>query len=891
MIDRLLPPRHRRRRRFRTRLLLSMLAVGLVPLSLLAVVVVADLGSVSRTTADEANRTLIAAQEADQQRQVLAGGRVLQVTIDNATTQLQKLRQQVIGALRSAEQAAPPAAPVFDSVGQLRYLHQKTSSGTLSTVLVAPLASPSPAPAQRTPPGGPASTGATAPSLANPSPANPSVATEVAVTAAVEPGMETVRNIQGVLAVWIADTATGLVRVLPDLDVAGAIDRGSISPSLPLREGTSAPFSAVALRTDAALGTQQTWDGEAGAPQDLAGRPSFSTAYRTAGGGLGVTVWEPGGLGSHASVGMDLEVRTLVSSVSDTPVTERHGAATLLLGGGDQLLGASPGAAGALGLPKDFVGTALPASATALRRGLDPMLTTGTASPLRARLGNDDDELFMAPIRSAHWVLVSAVPYADLVPDQAALSRGVDSGVHHILVDLIPLTVGAVALAVLLAGLSARRAVGPLKDLTVAAERLGSGRTDDPVPSLGRDEFGLLSHSLERMRREVNTSRDAILAAARELEGRVADRTTELRERNEELVSLNRLAGSLTRSLEPDAILAGGLESLDAFLPMRTGRGFVIDEGRLRALVSHGDAAADTTPLAAVAGAALEGHDLAMREDTFSILVGLPLETREGALGAIALRVDAGWRPDGRLRALLRAVADQVGLALRTAMLSAEGRELAVLEERTRLAREIHDTLAQQLTGIVLQLEAAEALVERDEPRARGLVVAAREQARFALAEARRSVWNLRPQPLEATGLAGAVALEAARFSRRSGVPVRVASNALPQDLALTPQAEVAVFRILQEALTNAERHSNAHRVEVELAPSGDELLLTITDDGDGFAATGDDNPAPGSFGLIGMEERARLIGSSLRVASTPGQGTRVEVRLPLGSAAEGVPV
>jgi signal transduction histidine kinase len=883
VIDRLLPPRHRRRRRFRTRLLLSMLAVGLIPLSLLAVVVVASFGTLSRTTADEAYRTLLAAQEADQQRQVGDRGRLLQTAIDNAVTQLHGLRLQVVAALHSAQQAPPVTTP-FDSVGALRVYHDRATSGALSTVLVAP---PTPQQKVPSPPGSPSSapSASAAPAAAPPT----SIPTEFAVTAAAEPAMETVRNIPGVLSVWVADTSTGLVRVVPDLNVAGAIDRGSIDPSLPLRESDGAPFSAAAPRTDAALGTGLTWEGEGVSPQDTTVHPNFSSAYRTASGGLGVTVWEAGGLGTRASVGMDLDVRALVATVSDAPVTERHGAATMLLGGGDQLLGASPGAAAALGLPRDFVGTRLPASASALKAGLDPVLATGASRSIRATFGRDSDELFTAPIRNAHWVLVSAVPYADLVPDQAALSRGVDSGVHHILVDLIPLTLGAVALAVLLAGLSARRAVGPLKELTASAERLGSGRTEDPVPSAGRDEFGLLSNSLERMRREVNASRDAILAAARELEGRVEERTTELRERNEELVSLNRLAGSLTRSLEPDAILAGGLESLGAFLPLRTGRGFVIDEGRLRALVSHGDAAADTTALASVASASLAGHDLAIRDDSSSVLVGLPLETRDGALGAIALRVEAGWRPAGRSRSLLRAVADQVGLALRSAVLSAEGRELAVLEERTRLAREIHDTLAQQLTGIVLQLEAAEALVERDEPRARGIVVGARDQARFALQEARRSVWNLRPQPLEATGLAGAVALEAARFSRRSGIPVRVSSDAVPSDLALTPQAEVAVFRILQEALTNAERHSNARRVEITMEPSDGELVLTISDDGDGFSDS--NGHSAGSFGLIGMEERARLIGAELRLESTPGEGTRVEVRLPLGGAAAGAVV
>nr|MDQ2959831.1 sensor histidine kinase [Candidatus Dormibacteraeota bacterium] len=222
-------------------------------------------------------------------------------------------------------------------------------------------------------------------------------------------------------------------------------------------------------------------------------------------------------------------------------------------------------------------------------------------------------------------------------------------------------------------------------------------------------------------------------------------------------------------------------------------------------------------------------------------------------------------------------------LALRTAQLSEEGRALAVLEERTRLAREIHDTLAQQLTGIVLQLEAAATLHQRsNDERAHDLVARARDQARLALQEARRSVWNLRPVPLESVGLGGAVALEAERFTARSGVEVSVRNRRLPVDLALPPQSEVAVFRILQEALTNAGRHSGADHVEIEMQAVGDELRLTVRDNGDGFDV---DNVLPGenpSFGLVGMRERATLIGARFDITSDRGAGTVVSLRVPL---------
>jgi two-component system NarL family sensor kinase len=265
--------------------------------------------------------------------------------------------------------------------------------------------------------------------------------------------------------------------------------------------------------------------------------------------------------------------------------------------------------------------------------------------------------------------------------------------------------------------------------------------------------------------------------------------------------------------------------------------------------------------------------------------VAIPVAAGGAPLGALAALVPSSVQVPERIRILLGAVADQVGLALRTARFAEEGRELAVLEERTRLAREIHDTLAQQLTGIVLQLEAAEAMQSRNRgERTRDLVVAAREQARLALQEARRSVWNLRPTPLEAAGLTAAVALEAERFGTRSGIAVTVRNDGVPRALALAPQSEVAVFRILQEALANAGHHSHAHLVEVELRASEGELILSISDDGAGFNVDeeGLDGSTAGSFGLVGMRERARLIGADLQIASRPHGGTRVSVRVPL---------
>jgi two-component system NarL family sensor kinase len=367
-----------------------------------------------------------------------------------------------------------------------------------------------------------------------------------------------------------------------------------------------------------------------------------------------------------------------------------------------------------------------------------------------------------------------------------------------------------------------------------------------------------------------------ILAASRELEQKVARRTAELSVRNEELLALNELAGSLTRSLDPKAILTGALEAVRAVLPTTAGCGYRLSrEGTLT--VSGADPEECSDQLEEVAGAAIAENRLVIREDGDGHLIGLPMGTGAGPLGALGLR--ATIAPGGRMTALLMAIGNQVGLALSTARLSDEGREMAVLEERARLAREIHDTLAQQLTGIVIQLEAAQALVSRDPERSLPALASAQELARSALAEARRSVWDLRPAPLSATGLVGAAENEVERFRRRTGIAARLRAEHMAPPPALRPQSEVTLLRITQQALANIAAHSGASRVTVRLRNLGTHVELTVRDNGHGF----DTSALPlGSFGIVGMAERARIAGGSFQVESVPGRGTTITVDLPV---------
>jgi len=221
-----------------------------------------------------------------------------------------------------------------------------------------------------------------------------------------------------------------------------------------------------------------------------------------------------------------------------------------------------------------------------------------------------------------------------------------------------------------------------------------------------------------------------------------------------------------------------------------------------------------------------------------------------------------------------------LGVAVERARLHARRLEAAQIEERNRLAREIHDTIAQDLSAIAFQLEAAEAILagQGEAERARRSVSAALDLTRKGLEEARRSVLDLRAAPLEGRTLPAALAALAAE-ANAGDVPAVAFEGA--SGTPLPPAVEVGLYRIAQEALQNALLHAAASRVDLRLEASSDKVRLTVEDDGKGFAIA-DTGSAASRFGLVGMRERARLLGGSFQVESSPGAGTRVTAEVPI---------
>jgi two-component system NarL family sensor kinase len=258
----------------------------------------------------------------------------------------------------------------------------------------------------------------------------------------------------------------------------------------------------------------------------------------------------------------------------------------------------------------------------------------------------------------------------------------------------------------------------------------------------------------------------------------------------------------------------------------------------------------------------------------------IPLNAQEKQLGVLNVAsTDWGDLSDEDLQ-LLYLVSDLVGIAIQRARLFDNSVELGAVKERNRLAREIHDTLAQGLTAITLQLETADALLEGDgsTTRAQQAVRQALELARGNLEEARRSVLDLRAAPLEGRTLAGALGVLVKEWAaRRKKVTVQL--DTADANRPLPVRIEVGLYRIAQEALTNIGRYAQARNVAVQLTTMPEQVHMVIHDDGRGFDPSLVDD---GHYGLVGMNERAKLLGGSLELCSSPGGGTRIDVFVPL---------
>lgn len=388
----------------------------------------------------------------------------------------------------------------------------------------------------------------------------------------------------------------------------------------------------------------------------------------------------------------------------------------------------------------------------------------------------------------------------------------------------------------------------------------------------------------------------------------------ELQKRVRFLSALHRVGQTVSQSLVVEDVLQNAMEAVfevmpadacwiylqretEDFLRLRAQRGFS-DElvERVRGLpVEHGQGvigrvAQSGRPLLLDLPASARqqwADEPIIAKGNWQSLAAAPLLAKESVIGVLGMATHTGGGFTGAEVDLLQAIGNQIAIAVVNARLYRRSREVATLEERNRVAREIHDTLAQGFTGILVQLQAAERLSLKHPEKALKSMREARDLARESLQEARRSVLNLRPTALENHTLDRAIARDVQRFQEKTGIQAGFVLEGYPS--LLNPEVEQNLYRITQEALTNVSRHARANRVAVSLSFEPGAVILTITDNGIGLNGQDGGNgrhrtpakEAKRGFGLVGIQERVRLMNGQVKFNSPPGGGTQIKVVIP----------
>ncbi|MES2938545.1 MAG: PAS domain-containing sensor histidine kinase [Pseudomonadota bacterium] len=256
-----------------------------------------------------------------------------------------------------------------------------------------------------------------------------------------------------------------------------------------------------------------------------------------------------------------------------------------------------------------------------------------------------------------------------------------------------------------------------------------------------------------------------------------------------------------------------------------------------------------------------------------TVLYGLRADGREFPIEASISQVET---PEGKLyTVILRDVTERVRAQEELAAFAAEAGGVRE-QEKSRIARELHDELAQQLTALKMDtIWLRDNIGQREQALARLEGMLAMLDA--SVAATRRIAADLRPLVLDDLGLGAAIEWLAQSFTQRHGIPCELDVN---EDLELQEPYATAVFRIVQESLANVAKHARAGRAQVRVARVGGEMLVSVRDDGVGFRL--DDPRKPQSLGLVGLRERTHLLKGRVEVASRPGEGTRIEARIPV---------
>ena len=415
-------------------------------------------------------------------------------------------------------------------------------------------------------------------------------------------------------------------------------------------------------------------------------------------------------------------------------------------------------------------------------------------------------------------------------------------------------------------------------------------------PGLSPLEFARLQDELQKSNAELAAANTALRESERQLEQRVTERTRELS-------TLLRVSNNITTTLELESLLGLILDELKKVVEYQIAVISILEnEDELSILATRGnglptvgtriplsehantrnmlrsqspafvpDLHADT-PLAA----RMRNNLGELFEKGLNSWMSAPLVYRGKSIGALNLaHLKANYYDSSRVE-LTMAFANQAAVSIENARLYEQTRQLAALEERQKLARELHDSVSQALYGIVLGARTARTLVEREPSKAIEPLDYVLSLSEAGLAEMRALIFELRPESLQTEGLVAALGKLANALGSRHQLEVKMEASDEP-DLPL--EMKEAIYRIAQEALNNVAKHAQAKNVDVKLVNTEQSLTLQILDDGGGFDTS---QSFPGHLGLQTMSERAEQFGGNVRIHSEVNRGTEIRIHIPL---------
>jgi two-component system, NarL family, nitrate/nitrite sensor histidine kinase NarX len=455
----------------------------------------------------------------------------------------------------------------------------------------------------------------------------------------------------------------------------------------------------------------------------------------------------------------------------------------------------------------------------------------------------------------------------------------------------------AVAGTVALIALSFLIVIRPVRRLEDGLQRMAQGRFEARLPVESSDEFGSLSEGFNRMAERLEQS-------YRTLEARVTEKTRSLAEQNARLGTLYDMTAYLNASSSIEELCrgflrrlivatgsAGGLvrlvsrdgDTLHRFVEQGLGEAFLERETCIgRNECACGDAATHGVPVIHV----LRGRRLPFpvslphcSEAGFGTIAAFPIAAHRQVLGVYNLFFTDAREIASETRHMLESLGQHLGTAIENVRLASREREVAIAEERNLLAQELHDSIAQSLAFLNLQVQLLRRLLSAGRTaEVSETLDAIQSGVQESYADVRELLTHFRTRTSEADVEHGVRSL-LARFERQAGVPAALSidGDALP----LAPDDQLQVMHILQEALSNVRKHAQAGRVDVEVHRGPDHLFV-VRDDGRGFDPARAPADGDAHVGLRIMRERAEKIGATVTIASRPGRGTEITLRVPM---------